>query len=565
MRLFVAFCLCHHVFCLLPLFTSSHPKIALVCSFVSFSFRRRVLVIIVEDSLIHPCAPLLSWLMVATSKGYRPPSCLVEAFLHVVYETAACPVRGTLTSCRLMRHSESITGSEESQISFDDDEFPAPHPKDLLVFPTKGLTTREWGLKEKQQKQGAVSAGDSVGKGDQGYNGACGPDDVVATSATGDSGADPSAAAAAAAADDAVASIRRALLMRMSYGGLPGDQALLKGACMALGEHCGHYIPENSTGWSDGASADSTAFRLLSRPPPPTLDAPLRVGGIPPFGYAHESVASALKANTWTAFLAEAHAGTGMPAVLRYKVMAHVDIGTGRGGGIAREDREMRAPENREAERSLGAGESSGQARQNKAIASEGGRELSSHAAGIGAAIDCGIGPLMREVDAILSGVDHHCSKVLDDLMRSTSMAAKVGDAIQCAVRAEPGNNGYDEDENASSRVGVRRAAKQAMWACSSSLNARRFRLEFVAESRSRSIVPTGSKATCEASLRSCCSDGFKSVLTERTGLDEIEVLHRDGILSTIDARVWAAMSGDVFKWCEKFVRARLAPGALGK
>ncbi|CAN0580123.1 unnamed protein product, partial [Ectocarpus sp. 12 AP-2014] len=114
---------------------------------------RRVLVIIVEDSLLHPAAPFLTWLMVATSKGYRPPPRLLEAFLCVVHETAACHVRdSTDSSCR--------------------------------------------------HRRGAAAA----------------------------------AAATITNAAIAVANIRRALLMRMSYGGMACDQALLKGVCLAWGE-----------------------------------------------------------------------------------------------------------------------------------------------------------------------------------------------------------------------------------------------------------------------------------------------------------------------------------------
>ncbi|CAM9503022.1 unnamed protein product, partial [Scytosiphon promiscuus] len=115
---------------------------------------RRVLVIIVEDSLLHPAAPLLTWLMVATSKGYRPPHRLLEAFLCVVYETAACPVRDSTESSRRRRrrHLSSASGSQDSNdrlhqeqqqqstpaASFDADDFSIPHPQSLLSFATTG-------------------------------------------------------------------------------------------------------------------------------------------------------------------------------------------------------------------------------------------------------------------------------------------------------------------------------------------------------------------------------------------------------------------------------------------
>ncbi|CAM9502953.1 unnamed protein product, partial [Scytosiphon promiscuus] len=203
------------------------------------------------------------------------------------------------------------------------------------------------------------------------------------------------AAAAAAAAATAVANIRRALLMRVSYGGMVWDQALLKGACLAWGERCGHLqhccccgmitpcsaappppADAPSVSGGDGCSGALRPSQQRQRQPPepplfgpeppatlktpaqpvvdrnqpvtgsstPAFAGPTAVPGrsgsshdttvyadspkFLPFGYAHESVVAALRGNGWTAFLAAAHGGTGMPPALRSELLAHVANGT---------------------------------------------------------------------------------------------------------------------------------------------------------------------------------------------------------------------------------------------
>ncbi|CAN0220301.1 unnamed protein product, partial [Ectocarpus fasciculatus] len=353
---------------------------------------RRVLVIIVEDSLLHPAAPLLTWLMVATSKGYRPPPLLLEAFLCVVHETAACPVRdSTDSSCRRRRggsgstcvgnghhreaeffiSSATTTGQdpERQQLpvetkQFDADEFPVPHPKALLVPASQGAHVHVRGSNTKAPAAAAAAS---------------------------------AAAAATTNAAIAVANIRRALLMRVSYGGMAFDQALLKGVCLAWGERCGHCYycccrgtvhpsfalaaaaaaaagsVDGSTGDSNSSclegekasssgegaatangsgSADRKPVRPQRQPPSPPLfdhnefsvarprhedaghaNRQDRINILQPFGYAHESVLSALEGNGWTAFLVAAHAGTGIPRALRAHLLAHViGVGSGRAG-----------------------------------------------------------------------------------------------------------------------------------------------------------------------------------------------------------------------------------------
>eukprot|EP00752_Nemacystus_decipiens_P001702 g1648.t1 len=538
---------------------------------------RRVLVIIVEDSLLHPAAPLLTWLMVATSKGYRPPTCLLEAFLCVVHETTACPVRDSTDSCRhRFRGSQdhrtadscspgTATSDKQQQQeasaskSFDDEDFAVPHPKSLLVY---------------------GSCRDDAGGG----------------------------AGGTAAADAAVANIRRALLMRVSYGGMLWDQALLKGACLAWGERCGHYhdcslcgtartsatpfpahaLPGKDAPGSDEDVVSLTAVPLLPQqrqpPDPPKwpkdsrspggcdfhYERPSVDVGAPPFNYAHESVLSALQGNGWTAFLTAAHDATGMSPALRSQLMAHVARKGGGGGGGDCDGEEGAA---------------------NRAMQREAGR--AKPPTPDASTPPTRLGPILREADAILSGVDFHCSGVLDELLRSTAVSARVGEAIHRRTNkhsALPAGLGAtvmgDLDQGGSVEtaggvggglvqsdeeevVGVRQAAKQAMWACSAGLNFRKLGVAFSSRrGEARGQGDGGSQGGDR-----CCYGCWSSpaFLTQLPGVragacgDDDDAVWGDGrgsVLSPdINTRVWSAISSDVFGWTRRFVKGRLARG----
>ncbi|KAG5189367.1 hypothetical protein JKP88DRAFT_177055 [Tribonema minus] len=51
---------------------------------------RRLGIICLEDSVLHPALPLLTWLMAAAGKGYIPPEPAVAACLAVVHEVSGC-------------------------------------------------------------------------------------------------------------------------------------------------------------------------------------------------------------------------------------------------------------------------------------------------------------------------------------------------------------------------------------------------------------------------------------------------------------------------------------------
>jgi hypothetical protein len=52
---------------------------------------RRIPIILLEDSMLHPDFPLMCWLMAAESKHYKIPLGLLSRVLQVVYEASTCP------------------------------------------------------------------------------------------------------------------------------------------------------------------------------------------------------------------------------------------------------------------------------------------------------------------------------------------------------------------------------------------------------------------------------------------------------------------------------------------
>jgi hypothetical protein len=57
---------------------------------------RRLPIIIIEDSTLHPDMPLLVWLMMAASKDYLIPMKMMKRVFSIVYEMASCPWRDAL-------------------------------------------------------------------------------------------------------------------------------------------------------------------------------------------------------------------------------------------------------------------------------------------------------------------------------------------------------------------------------------------------------------------------------------------------------------------------------------
>ena len=485
---------------------------------LELSNRRRVLVIVVEDSLLHPAAPLLSWLMAATSKGYRPPICLVDAFLRVVHETASCPVRDTVDSCLVL---DPIAGRP---VSLTADGSPAPHPRDL-ISPNKGRNRWE---PDEPGERSAAEQSDAVKMPSPG--GRVCDDDVPAGGFQRRQCCDAEAGGNSASVGDAVGGLiaccRRALLFRMSYGGMACDQALLKGSCLAWGERCGHLTT---------VSKGTTPIDQRSSAPPTPPSRPASCGAVPPFGYIHDSFLSALARDPWMEFVLSAHDGSGMPAALRSALLAHV-AGGGEEATFSRGDSEKmkrgEAPSTEERTATTG----------NQTLP-KGKSGIDTVGTGPRCVKPSGIGPVLREADAALSGLDFHCSKVLDDVLRSSAAVERVRAAIRGVATGRDPGAGIRLASKGSSlsveapREPVMQAAKRAMWACSSGVNGRELRLMFTPGSAYGGTV----------------SETFVAALSPCLAGDEA---------SETDVRSWEAISMDVSRLARKYVRGRLAPGA---
>lgn len=351
----------------------------------------------------------------------------------------------------------------------------------------------------------------------------------------------------AANAGAAVACCRRALLMRMAYGGLNFDQTLLKGSVWSWGERCGHVpMTPNTPGESSvaGSKIASDRHTPSSPPAPPAIPTTLRGGnadGVTPFVYMHRSATTAHKGNAWMAFVLVSYTGCGMPELLRTQLLAHM-VGasvlaiTGDRSHSASKTRGQVAPPMQSPGSVQDTGSSHGDDSVAGTVTAAGDRRLLMRRSSIGS--------IVRETDAILSGVDFHCSNVLEEVLRSAALRGKVAQALRRA-RGDHGNgsevvtttNGVGDDGFSDHRI--ERAAKQAMWTCSSGLNARKLQLRFVWDNRAGQLHQAN------------------SVLVRVEG----DVTPT----SCVDATVWAALSSDVAAWARRFVRGKLTSGALGR
>jgi hypothetical protein len=75
---------------------------------------RRLPIIILEDSTLHPSLPFLVWLMMAVSKDYQPPISLMKRILGIVFEMASCRWKDSLRARNRQPDSDN-TGIEEKR------------------------------------------------------------------------------------------------------------------------------------------------------------------------------------------------------------------------------------------------------------------------------------------------------------------------------------------------------------------------------------------------------------------------------------------------------------------
>jgi hypothetical protein len=86
---------------------------------------RRLPIIILEDSTLHPDLPLLCWLMAAESKGYRVPLELISKVLQIIYEVSSCPWTDYLDN--------DSSKDDDKDESVDDDPLPKESVEDLIL------------------------------------------------------------------------------------------------------------------------------------------------------------------------------------------------------------------------------------------------------------------------------------------------------------------------------------------------------------------------------------------------------------------------------------------------
>ncbi|KAL7459409.1 hypothetical protein ACHAWC_011205 [Mediolabrus comicus] len=77
---------------------------------------RRLPIIILEDSTLHPDFSLLVWLMIADSKGYIPSRELIVRVMQIVFEMAACPLKDSVEHSEDASLTKSITDKGSDNI-----------------------------------------------------------------------------------------------------------------------------------------------------------------------------------------------------------------------------------------------------------------------------------------------------------------------------------------------------------------------------------------------------------------------------------------------------------------
>jgi hypothetical protein len=65
----------------------------MICDGMGVDLVRRLSVIMLEDAILHPAFPLLTWLSSSISHGYHPPPNIWFIVLQIVFELAAVRVR----------------------------------------------------------------------------------------------------------------------------------------------------------------------------------------------------------------------------------------------------------------------------------------------------------------------------------------------------------------------------------------------------------------------------------------------------------------------------------------
>ncbi len=95
-------------------------------------FIRRFMIIVLEDSVLHPSMPLLAWLLLANSKGFQPPRVLLMECLRIVLEVAASDWRDPLPHFHDVDATDKDAGGEQSPLGTADCDDAEAHTGPLI-------------------------------------------------------------------------------------------------------------------------------------------------------------------------------------------------------------------------------------------------------------------------------------------------------------------------------------------------------------------------------------------------------------------------------------------------
>jgi len=78
---------------------------------------RRIPIMVLEDSILHPDFPLLVWLMVAESKGFKPTQQLMTKLMRIVFEVASCPMKDPLPPDNMSADDSENGGEDDTDLA----------------------------------------------------------------------------------------------------------------------------------------------------------------------------------------------------------------------------------------------------------------------------------------------------------------------------------------------------------------------------------------------------------------------------------------------------------------
>ncbi|CAM9560173.1 unnamed protein product [Phaeothamnion confervicola] len=466
-------------------------------------FIRRISVIMLEDAMLHPAAPLFAWLTAAGSKGFSPPPVVVAACLSAVYEMASCPFKD-----HLCEDGNAVAGSAAAA-------FPSTAEAAAVNEATAMAAATAMAEASKGNRAAAVLIPEAAASPASGAAARVGGDAAAAAPArTTDAGeaveSEMNTAASAvsprasqlleaprpreaARLGPAGGTLCRALAIRVGYGGMTCDVKMMETASALwrrrfsedtsppppLSAPGAAALVSSAAAVAAAAAGAAGAAEVGGAAAVPTgaascdsAVAALAAASAAPLAYVHSSLDAQLRSQAWLRITREALAGCGIPLATLATLMRHVHGFSAPTSAFA-DDATTAAASSCCWPPSLGStmpSLSQPLPSQQQQVA-----EVALLAAPLRAAKPrrppLPPPPILSAVDAIPAGCDFHVSSVMEEVLKKPGLTAAVRTELALA-RAAAGSPLPWRSVGAADDVGG--ALRNAMWLFRSGVNVRR-------------------------------------------------------------------------------------------